>query len=121
MSDDTMTDEPMHHATGEQTAHSGAADGDATPYIELVQSIVTKVVSDPSAVEVSAQRQGRTTIVEVAVAPDDMGKVIGKGGRNIDAIRSVTRAAGLRQHERVQVELLEDEDDDGDDAEGVDD
>jgi len=49
--------------------------------------------------------RGRTTIIEVSVAEEDMGKVIGKGGRNIEAIRAVVRAAGLRKHERVQVEL----------------
>ena len=51
--------------------------------------------------------KGRTTVVEVGVAEADMGKLIGKGGRNIDAVRAVVRAAGLRGHERVQVELAE--------------
>jgi len=51
--------------------------------------------------------KGRTTIIEVGVAESDMGKLIGKGGRNIDAVRAVVRAAGLRAHERVQVELAE--------------
>jgi len=39
------------------------------------------------------------------VADEDMGKIIGKNGRNVEAIRAVVRAAGLRHHERVQVEL----------------
>ncbi|MBJ7610264.1 MAG: KH domain-containing protein [Candidatus Dormibacteraeota bacterium] len=65
------------------------------------------IVANKSAVNVSAVPRGRTTIVEVSVADEDMGKVIGKGGRNIEAIRAVVRAAGLRKHERVQVELAD--------------
>jgi predicted RNA-binding protein YlqC (UPF0109 family) len=44
-------------------------------------------------------------VVEIKVGPDDMGKLIGKGGRNIDAIRAVVRAAGLRHRQRVQVDV----------------
>jgi hypothetical protein len=58
-------------------------------------------------VTVRSEVKGRTTIIEVGVAEADMGKLIGKGGRNIDAVRAVVRAAGLRGHERVQVELAE--------------
>ena len=43
--------------------------------------------------------------MHLQVADEDMGKVIGKSGRNIEAIRAVVRAAGLRHHQRVQVEL----------------
>ena len=82
-------------------------------YAGLVRGIVTKIVDSPEEVEVTAVDRGRTTVVEVGVSPDDMGKVIGKAGRNIDALRSVTRAAGLVDHQRVHVELLEtDEDED---------
>ena len=85
-------------------------------YATLVRNIVTNIVDDPTDVEVEAVDRGRTVIVEVGVAPEDMGKVIGKAGRNIDALRSVTRAAGLVNHERVHVELLENEDEEtGDD------
>jgi predicted RNA-binding protein YlqC (UPF0109 family) len=86
---------------------------DTEKYASLVRGIVTKIVDAPEEVEVTAIDQGRTTVVEIGVSPDDMGKVIGKAGRNIDALRSVTRAAGLVDHQRVHVELLEtDEDED---------
>lgn len=80
-----------------------------TDYVDLTKMIITGVVDNPEAVTVSLTEGSRGMTVEVAVDDADMGKVIGKGGRNIDAIRSVVRAAGLRQHERVQVELVEDE------------
>ena len=82
----------------------------ATDYAGLTKHIVSNIVDTPEAVEVTAEDRGRGLVIEVAVADGDMGKVIGKGGRNIEAVRAVVRAAGLRQHERVQVELREDED-----------
>lgn len=76
-------------------------------YAELTRFITESIVANKTAVTVSATPRGRTTIIEVTVAEEDIGKVIGKGGRNIEAIRAVVRAAGLRKHERVQVELAD--------------
>jgi predicted RNA-binding protein YlqC (UPF0109 family) len=76
-------------------------------YADLARFITEHIVSNKEAVSVQSLPRGRTTIIEVSVAEEDMGKVIGKGGRNIEAIRAVVRAAGLRKHERVQVELAD--------------
>ena len=81
----------------------------ATDYVDLTRLIVSRIVDKPDEVEITTDEQGRGLVIEVSVAETDMGKVIGKGGRNIDAIRAVVRAAGLRHHDRVQVELVEDE------------
>ncbi|HEY4869620.1 MAG TPA: KH domain-containing protein [Candidatus Dormibacteraeota bacterium] len=76
-----------------------------TDYADLTKFIAERIVSQKEAVEVQTQPRGRSTIVRLQVAEEDMGKVIGKNGRNIEALRAVVRAAGLRHHERVQVEL----------------
>ena len=76
-------------------------------FADLTRFITEHIVSNTEAVRVQALPRGRTTIIEVSVADEDMGKMIGKGGRNIEAIRAVVRAAGLRRHERVQVELAD--------------
>ncbi len=76
-------------------------------YADLTRFITEHIVTNKAAVAVSSIPRGRSTIIEVSVAEEDMGKVIGKGGRNIEAIRAVVRAAGLRKHERVQVELAD--------------
>jgi predicted RNA-binding protein YlqC (UPF0109 family) len=76
-------------------------------YADLTRFITEHIVANKDAVSVAAIPRGRTTIIEVSVAEEDMGKMIGKGGRNIEAIRAVVRAAGLRKHERVQVELAD--------------
>jgi predicted RNA-binding protein YlqC (UPF0109 family) len=78
-----------------------------TDYIDLTRFIAEHIVSNRGAIEIEARPRGRSTIVRLGVAEEDMPKVIGKGGRNIEAIRAVVRAAGLRHHERVQVELKE--------------
>jgi predicted RNA-binding protein YlqC (UPF0109 family) len=76
-------------------------------YADLTRFITEHIVNNKAAVSVQSIPRGRTTIVEVSVAEEDMGKIIGKSGRNIEAIRAVVRAAGLRKHERVQVELAD--------------
>ncbi len=76
-------------------------------YADLTRFITEHIVSNTAGITVRAVPRARATVVEVKVADEDMGKVIGKGGRNIEAIRAVVRAAGLRKHERVQVELAD--------------
>jgi predicted RNA-binding protein YlqC (UPF0109 family) len=76
-----------------------------TDYGDLALFIARNIVSDPEAVTVRVRPGGRQTVVEIKVATEDMGKLIGKGGRNIDALRAVIRAAGLRHRQRVQVDV----------------
>lgn len=73
----------------------------------LVRYVVTSLVDDPDAVSiaVSNPRDGET-LYEVTVAPDDVGKVIGRQGRIIKAIRVLARAAGSVDGEQVEVEVL---------------
>ena len=75
-------------------------------YTELVSYIVKAIVANPEEVKVSMVEGERTNRVEVTLASDDVGKVIGRGGRNIDAIRAVVRAAALKNHDRVMVEIV---------------
>jgi len=76
-----------------------------TEYGELTDFIVRNIVDEKESVEVRVRPGGRQTVVAIKVASTDMGKLIGKGGRNIDAIRAVIRAAGLRHRQRVQVDV----------------
>jgi len=75
-------------------------------YTTLVSYIVKAIVSNPDAVKVAMVEGERSHRVELTLAAEDVGKVIGRGGRNIDAIRSVVRAAALKNHERVMVEIV---------------
>jgi predicted RNA-binding protein YlqC (UPF0109 family) len=68
---------------------------------------VAKAVADrPEQVVVEAVERGRGTVaVTVKMADEDIGKLIGKGGRNIEALRALVRAASLRERKRVYVDL----------------
>ena len=67
---------------------------------ELVSAIAKSLVENPEAVEVSEEQSNGTTVVQLKVAPDDMGKVIGKQGRIAKAIRTVVKAAASSRRNR---------------------
>src|SRR6266576_68194 len=75
-------------------------------YTDLVSYIIKAMGSKPEDGKVAMVEGERTNRVEVTLANDDVGKVIGRGGRNIDAIRAVVRAAALKNHDRVMVEIV---------------
>ena len=74
---------------------------------ELVRAIAKSLVEHPEAVEVSESQTGGTTVIELRVAPEDMGKVIGKQGRIAKAIRTVVKAAATKANAKVVVEIVQ--------------
>ncbi len=73
---------------------------------DLVRTIITPLVEHPEEIQVSETSDGTVITVEVRVAPDDMGRVIGKGGRVINAVRTVVKAAATKRNNKVFVEVL---------------
>jgi predicted RNA-binding protein YlqC (UPF0109 family) len=74
-------------------------------YGELVTFMVSRIVSQPEAVAVEVEQDGHRALVRVRTAPLDLGKVIGRNGRHIEAIRTVVKAASLRSRDWVHVEV----------------
>ncbi|MCS7191744.1 MAG: KH domain-containing protein [Armatimonadetes bacterium] len=72
----------------------------------LVETIVRALVDNPNEVHVKQIEGEKTIIVEVKVAPTDLGKVIGKEGRIATAIRTLVRAAATKLGKKVSVEIL---------------
>lgn len=72
---------------------------------DLVSYVARSLVDNPDAVEVREVEGPESTIIELRVAPDDMGKVIGKQGRIAKAIRVVMRAAATRNDKKIMVEI----------------
>ncbi len=72
---------------------------------DLVLVLGRSLVDEPERVEVSATETDSRVDLEVRVAPDDMGKIIGRQGRTIRAIRTVTKAASVKLGKRVNVEV----------------
>lgn len=72
---------------------------------ELVETIAKALVDSPDEVIVTETEGDRSIVIELKVAPDDMGKVIGKQGRIAKAIRSVVKAASSKYDKKVIVEI----------------
>ena len=84
----------------------GQDEGEGRSLKALVEYIVKALVDYPDQILI-AERSGRnTTIIEVGVAKEDIGKVIGKEGRTINAIRTILSAAGASQKKRVVLEVM---------------
>lgn len=73
---------------------------------ELLEYIARSLVDDPSQVSVKETRDGGTVVFELRVAPDDMGRVIGKSGRVANSIRSLLRVAAAKEGKRVQLDIM---------------
>ena len=74
---------------------------------ELVEVIAKALVDDPESVVVNEREEKKTTVLEVRVAESDMGKVIGKQGRIVKAIRSVVKAAAAKEDKKVIVDIMD--------------
>jgi uncharacterized protein len=72
----------------------------------LIEQIAKSLVDDPDHVAVN-QVEGDTTVFELTVSPNDVGKVIGKQGRTARAMRTLLGAAGVKFHKRFTLEILE--------------
>lgn len=74
---------------------------------ELVEFLAKSLVDNPDKVQVKEVEGEHSVILELTVAPEDMGKVIGKQGRIAKAIRTVVKAAATREGKKVVVEILQ--------------
>jgi len=75
-------------------------------YSPFVEEIVKSIVSDPDSVEIDEVLEGNTRTFNVRVAQDDVGKVIGKSGRVISAIRQVVSAIASKSKEKAYVKIV---------------
>jgi uncharacterized protein len=74
---------------------------------ELLEFLVRSLVEDPGAVVVEELEEDGDLVYEITVAEDDLGRVIGKGGRIANAIRTIAKAAAVRLDRRVIVDILD--------------
>ena len=74
---------------------------------ELIEYIAKSLVDQPDAVKVTEVEGERTSVIELSVANEDMGKIIGKQGRTVSAIRTLLNAASMKQKKRTILEIVE--------------
>ena len=74
---------------------------------ELVEYIARSLVDDPMQVQVRQEKNGGKINLELRVSKEDMGRIIGKGGRVANAIRVLLRVAGARENKQVNLDVIE--------------
>lgn len=74
---------------------------------DLIAYIASSLVDDPDSVEVTVVEEDRAVVLELTVAPDDLGKVIGKEGRTARAMRTLLAATSARLQKRAILDILE--------------
>jgi uncharacterized protein len=74
---------------------------------DLLTWIARQLVDEPDAVRVETAEEDDVTVLRLHVAPDDVGKVIGRQGRIARALRTLVRASGAREHRRVVLEIAD--------------
>jgi uncharacterized protein len=75
---------------------------------ELVQFVAKSLVNNPDAVEVKETEGDTASVLELRVAKDDLGRIIGKQGRTAKSIRTILNAAASRTNRKVVLEIVED-------------
>lgn len=73
---------------------------------DLLIYLAQSLVDNPEEVEVTEIETDKSIVLEIRVAPDDMGKIIGRQGRIAKAIRSITKAAAAKEGKRINVEII---------------
>jgi predicted RNA-binding protein YlqC (UPF0109 family) len=74
---------------------------------EAIETIVKALADDVETVDVREVDRNGTTIIQIRVAQEDMGKIIGKQGRTVRALRSLVHAVGLKRKKRFILEVVE--------------
>ena len=88
------------------TQHETAAPNSV---VELVRALAQALVDDPAAVDVQSVGRDDNTILELRVAPQDVGKVIGKQGRTARSVRTILGAVSMKLHHRYTLDILEED------------
>lgn len=111
MSDDDFDDEFEDEDDDDDVEDEVAGEGNRIvggAALTLVEHVALALADDPDSVEVDLQeRGGKEVAILVRVAPEDMGRLIGKRGRVVQALRQVTRAAGVAEGVKVTVDVVE--------------
>jgi uncharacterized protein len=74
---------------------------------DFIEYLVKNIVNDPNQVDIRTKEGTQGTLIEIRVAPEDIGKVVGKGGKVIRSLRTLCISIGVRIGLRVQLEIVQ--------------
>lgn len=86
---------------------SGTDQGDSSPLKDMILLVAKMLVDNPEQVKVNEIRGDQTSVLELKVAKEDLGKVIGKDGRTARAMRTILTAASTKIRKRALLEIIE--------------
>jgi hypothetical protein len=98
----------MSKVRGKNMTHNDMAT--PTSVADLVREIAQALVDEPTAVQVESVDRDENTILKLRVAPQDVGKVIGKQGRTARSVRTILGAVSMKLHHRFTLDILEEDD-----------
>ncbi|HHX30308.1 MAG TPA: KH domain-containing protein [Clostridiaceae bacterium] len=73
---------------------------------ELLKAIIEPLVQHPEDLEIGQEMKGREIVLTVTAHPEDIGRVIGRGGRRAHAVRAIMKAKGAMDNKRISVDIL---------------
>lgn len=104
--DDVEATDDLGFDTEEALAQIDESEDELTEQLRgLVEWIVVQLVDDASEAEITADQRGASVRVQVRLPEDDLGKVIGRGGRIAKSIRAILMIVGSREHVRVSLDI----------------
>ena len=74
---------------------------------DLLEFVIKALVDDPAAVEIDTQKKNNVEVYKVKIAKEDIGKVIGKQGKTIKALRTIVKSVSAREGKRTVLEIVE--------------
>jgi len=96
---------PSDHLTTGDDATIASESGDVASIEELISYLLASLVDEPETIDREVERHGSTVQIRLNVPEDDLGKIIGRGGRIAKAMRTALMVAGSRQHLRVSLDI----------------
>lgn len=104
--EDAEAGDEIGFTTDAAIAHLDASEGAITEQLRsLVEWIVFQLIDDTEQIEITADQRGTSVRVQVLLPEEDLGKVIGRGGRIAKSIRSILMIVGSREHVRVSLDI----------------
>ena len=80
-----------------------------TSIVEIIETLIKALVDEPDQVRIAESRGEKTTVFEASVSKKDMGKVIGRSGRTIEALRTIVGACGAKRKQRCIFQIIDEE------------
>ncbi len=74
--------------------------------VELVEVLAKNLVDDPEQIKITEEEENGVIYIQLSVAPEDMGKVIGRQGKIAKAMRTILKAAAILNHKRVDLKIV---------------